>query len=580
MKKRGKTAKWLALSSILPLAAILALPLITYGQPVVDNVPSESTYSYPPADEKPVTLFLKDAERDILYVNPLASVGGNGTSWEHAFTHLQSALKAAEYGNDIWVASGSYTPVHPGSSGERTDSFHMRNGVGIFGGFPSTGSPNWGQRDWETCRTVLSGEIGNPGTASDNCYHVFYHPDGLGLDNTAILDGFIITGGFASGPGAFHVDGGGMHNRPYNSPSIRNCLFTDNSAQGDGGGIFNDTASPTIMNCTFSFNRSGYFGGGIGNYYHSNAAISGCTFRDNRSPYGGGVCNNYYSSAVVTNSTFVDNVAESGAGLHNHCDSNATITGCRFIDNYGSESGAGMANGSCVPTINGCVFSGNQAAGNDLNGGGGMYNYGSSSPTITNSIFATNTTSNFGGGIYNHTSGAPVIVNCTIFGNTAKNNGGAVYNRESSPSIINSILWNNSSQYSGDEIYNWASSAVVTYCDIAGGYQGEGNISGTPMFLNPVIGDFHLLPSSPCIDAGSNSAMSATGIAEDFEGDDRIVCHRVDMGVDEWSVQSCYDRNDTGKIEYAEMVDALTDYLSGDLPYGRIICVLMAYLTS
>ncbi len=580
MKKRGKKAKWLVLSLIPTLVIILALPVITYGQPVVDNVPSETTYSYPPADENLVTLFVKDAGREILYVNPLASGSGNGTSWEHAFTHLQSALKAAEYGNDIWVASGTYTPVHPGSSGERTDSFRMRNGVGIFGGFPSTGSPGWEQRDWETCRTVLSGEIGNPGTASDNCYHVFYHPDGLGLDNTAILDGFIITGGFASGPGAFHVDGGGMHNRPYNSPSIRNCLFTNNSAQGDGGGIFNDTASPTIMNCTFSFNRSGYFGGGIGNYYHSNATISDCTFRENRSPYGGGVCNNYYSSAVVTNSTFVDNAAESGAGLHNHCDSNSTIADCRFAGNDASGSGGGMANGSCTPTINGCFFADNLARGKDLNGGGGMYNYGSSSPIVSNCAFSTNTASNFGGGIYNHTSGSPDIVNCTMYGNTANNNGGAVYNRESTPSIVNSILWNNDAQYAGDEIYNWASFPIVTYCDVTGGYPGEGNISGTPMFVNAGSKDFHLPPYSPCIDTGSNSAIWDLGIAEDFEGDDRVVCYRVDMGVDEWSLDSCYDRNDTGKIEYAEMVDALTDYLSGDLPYGRIICVLMAYLTS
>ena len=50
-----------------------------------------------------------------LYVDDDAPPGGDGTSWETAFTFLQDALAAApryfgENGGVIWVAGGTYRP--------------------------------------------------------------------------------------------------------------------------------------------------------------------------------------------------------------------------------------------------------------------------------------------------------------------------------------------------------------------------------------------------------------------------------------------------------------------------------------
>jgi hypothetical protein len=74
----------------------------------------------------------------------------------------------------------------------------------------------------------------------------------------------------------------------------------------------------------------------------------------------------------------------------------------------------------------------------------------------------------------------------------------------------------------------------ATYCNIEGGWPGEGNFDADPRFANaPGINgvfdlndDFRLLPGSPCIDAGSNAARSGSGdvaLSTDLDRRDRVV---------------------------------------------------------
>ncbi|MCD4811225.1 hypothetical protein K8R14_01290 [bacterium] len=77
-----------------------------------------------------------------------------------------------------------------------------------------------------------------------------------------------------------------------------------------------------------------------------------------------------------------------------------------------------------------------------------------------------------------------------------------------------------------------------TYSDISDGEPGEGNISANPMFVDANGGDYHLQPSSPCIDAGANDVPALP--ETDFEGDSRIIdgdndgTATVEMGADEY----------------------------------------------
>ena len=138
------------------------------------------------------------AEAGILYVDAAAAGANDGSSWTDAFTALQPALEAARSGDQIWVAAGTYTPSLESTPGDpRSACFGMRNGVAIYGGFAGT-EHNLEQRDWVRHPAILSGDLnGDDGpdfaNYAENSYHVFYHLGGV--DSSAILDGFTISGG-------------------------------------------------------------------------------------------------------------------------------------------------------------------------------------------------------------------------------------------------------------------------------------------------------------------------------------------------------------------------------------------------
>jgi len=283
-----------------------------------------------------------------IYVSQGAN--GDGTSWESPMGCLQSAIAQATEGEQIWVAKGTYFPTN---TTDRSISFILPEGVGIYGGF-SGSETELSQRNISTNQTILSGSIGQAGPA-DNTYNVVYIKN---ASAKTILDGFTITAGAATGNGAENIraiSGAAIFNdgeTAKSSPMIQNCTFKNNSAR-QGAAIFNfglaGEASPVVVDCLFESNKADLDGGAIYNDTRKDGicqpTLVNCTFKDNMATYGAGIFSNAAGEGkvnlTVQNCTFSKNTAFLwGGGIYNHQQGgklSMAIESCTFSENYPTD---------------------------------------------------------------------------------------------------------------------------------------------------------------------------------------------------------------------------------------------------
>ena len=214
---------------------------------------------------------------------------------------------------------------------------------------------------------------------------------------------------------------------------------------------------------------------------------------------------------------------------------------CRAFDNQG---GSDLV--YCTPTIVGNVIVGNGSDGIDCKTG----NWGACNLAVRHNVIAGNA---FWGmhriheNSYSQTSVSQVINNL-IYGN---GEGGALFitvdsTHRDMPMLVNNTIADNNLQGVVGGRPTIANSIVwghvddldvavdrVSYSDIGeAAYAGvNNNISADPRFVNPALGDYHVLPTSPVVDSG-NSGHGGVPPA-DLDGDPRILGLGVEMGADE-----------------------------------------------
>jgi hypothetical protein len=306
-----------------------------------------------------------------LYVDQSISSSSYGTSWDTALKTLDEALRKAHNCPNITtinVAAGTYKPNNkPYNAGiqittpnARGVTFHLPNGVALYGGFPNGG----GTRDIAANLTILSGDIGMAGNASDNAYHVVLSVNDAA---TTVLDGFTVSEGNANTASSIIVEaqtivqnrGGGMYNSS-SSPRITNTTFTGNSAS-QGGGMYNFSSSPSITNTTLTGN-TGTEGSGMYNR-SSSPTITNTTFTGNAAISNGGAMYNYESNPTITNATFTGNAANSNGGaLYNFLFSNPTVSNSILWGN-----GTEITNSSSTPTVTYSIVQGGYAGTGNIN---------------------------------------------------------------------------------------------------------------------------------------------------------------------------------------------------------------------
>jgi len=159
--------------------------------------------------------------------------------------------------------------------------------------------------------------------------------------------------------------------------------------------------------------------------------------------------------------------------------------------------------------------------------GGAVYIDGAD-PIFENVIFGNNSATTSGGAVYASDSHSE-FVNCVFVDNHAPESGAVVadvgdvmldfvtavgnhgdddISFSGSLNISNSILWGNSPIDDNVD---------VTYSDVMGGNDGEGNYNGRPGFIDGLDGDFHLQDWSPVI----GQASAASAVLYDIEGNAR-----------------------------------------------------------
>jgi gliding motility-associated-like protein len=317
-------------------------------------------------------------QAQIIYVDS-ANVSGthNGTSWATAYNDFQAGVNAANAGDTIWVAKGTYQPAFD-------SSFSMKNDVKIYGGFSDTATV-FSSHNWKINTTVL---LGNDSIVISN----------LNLDATSLLDGFIITGGRISHNGiGLGYGGAGMLNNT-SSPILADLVFSDDvaiGAGGGGGGMLNIGSSPTLTNVIFSNDSAGGSGGGMFNDGGA-PVLTNVTFLHTAAGVQGGGMLNEASSPILTNVIFQDNTAITGGGMANYACSPVLINTV-FYNDTAITNGGGILDGGASPVLINATFYQNDAA-----NGGGIMNSGQCSVVITNSVFWANTATAAGSDIYDN----------------------------------------------------------------------------------------------------------------------------------------------------------------------------------
>ena len=434
------------------------------------------------------------------------------------YTTVQAAVDAVDDpGDEIRVAAGTYTDVN--NYGGLAQIAYISKTLTLRGGYNADFSV-W---DPDVYSTTLDAK-GNG--------RVIY----VTGDISPTIEGLRITGGDATGLG------GGSY-----------------SYDNVGGGVYVVTATATISANTITDNVAGAndddgLGGGVyllnsdscvtNNTIQQNDATTGDGFMGS-SGTGGGLCAEG-GAPLVQGNTVVDNQASPGSGF------------------LGFGDGGGLAFIENTPTVVANVVRGNRAVGSGTMGtGGGIELAGCPAFTLTNNIVAENVGGDYGGnGIHiGDMSGQPSsgwLRHNTLASNRDSTGAPGLYvdagvvGTRSTVTAVNTLVVDHDEGVAVGGSMNATVTVYLTRTLWGTGTWANGAnwaiygddppthtiistlaITGTPAFLSPGSGDYHIAVTSDAVDEGVDA-----GVATDIDGEPRDA--NPDIGADEaggWGLQ-------------------------------------------
>lgn len=364
--------------------------------------------------DKPVTMTVTQAPTPAgvsftYYVKADGDGLAEGFTWETATT-LPTAMEKAADGDKICVAAGTYTPLTliNGGESEKERTFEIHSNFTIEGGYPANATTG-AVADPANNETIFDG-LGS-------AYHVVVVSASQD-QNPAVLKNITITGGRThtanqqtyrqAGENMVDVGlGGGLYIGKANfvmencrvianaaalaagcyitpgaDVTFRNCVFQSNSADSNGGGIWNAGGTVHMYDCTIAQNTcaqqaAGYYSidsGGtitVSRIYNTTFYGNDCT-QKNEKRSGGALYIRAGSDAVFVNCTFTGNKAGWGAAISGHGTgqepaklSKSTFFNCTITGNHANNGGGGLFAYNVGAQINAynCIISGNTSSG-------------------------------------------------------------------------------------------------------------------------------------------------------------------------------------------------------------------------
>ena len=249
-------------------------------------------------------------------------------------------------------------------------------------------------------------------------------------NETALLDGLVISGSHADGAGGgayLGTDGQGV---------ISRCRFVGNTAGDDGGGLFIAAGEELVIRkSSFAKYRAAGSGGGVFLQVEAEAG----------------------ASAVVTSSTFTGNIAaREGGGLRVSNESatkTIAIRSSQLSGNHAGGTGGGLATEGGAVVVDRTLIAANTAR----FAGGGIADHADTLAIFNSQIFAnasTSATGAGGGGL--STSGAhPVLIVASIIAqNRSASFGGGLRLAEGATlALKNSFVTGNAALQQGVNIF-------------------------------------------------------------------------------------------------------------------------------
>jgi uncharacterized repeat protein (TIGR01451 family) len=491
------------------------------------------------------------AQETTRYVAVTGTDSGDCTDPENPCRTVQYAVDAADDGDVVKVATGVYTDVHlrpppsgydnPPVSGMVTQTVYLTKSLILRGGYtaPDYADPP----DPEANPTTLDAQEQG---------RVFLIAGAI----SPTVEGLRITRGDADllGGSPSGDSGGGVLVLDARL-TLSNSQVISSAAVFGAGLYFYNGAESTLVDNLVRGNVAWTQTGGIYLRDSRGVILINNTIVDNEAHHIGPGGKRYGGMQVLDSNdvVLVSNVV-SGNRADNECggvcirsSNNAQLIGNIIAHNHaGSQGFGGNGGGLLFTTSNNVELIGNTIWENSAYGNGGGLYLERSTIDLVNNIFAGNQllplpdSAGDGSGLY-LAGGSQRLLHTTIAGNNGGDGSGIyvtdIFGTFSTTALTNTIIAGHTVGVTATAGNSAVLDGVLWWDNVANtGGDGDitisGEYTGTPAFVDPEAGDYHIGPGSAAVDRGRN-----TEVAEDIDGEPRPMGWSPDHGADELPIR-------------------------------------------